>query len=325
METPPSDHLPSIGPISAERTRVGWIGLGVMGSSMAGRLADRGYRLTVFTRTEASAEAVLAAGAAWTDDPAAVAAASDVTFTMVGYPADVRSVMFGEHGVLAGANNGSVVVDMSTSEPALAVEIADAARSKGLASVDAPVSGGDIGARNGTLSIMVGGDATVVAALQPLWDVLGSTVVHQGGPGAGQHTKMVNQTLVAAGMVGICEALLYAANAGLDPTTVLESVGSGAAGSWALSNLAPRIIAGNYDPGFYVEHFVKDMGIALAEAERMGLAMPGLALTRQLYVALMGQGRGRLGTQSLVLALAELSGARLPGVDTTPAPTGQRA
>lgn len=297
--------------VSPEHTRLGWIGLGVMGASMASNLLDAGFAMTVYTRTRASADAALAKGAVWADNPAAVAAASDITFSIVGYPHDVREVMLGEAGALAGATEGSVLVDMTTSEPALAVEIAAAAADRGVVSIDAPVSGGDIGAREGRLSIMVGGDADTVAALAPIWDVLGATTVRQGGPGAGQHTKMVNQTLVAGGIVSVCEALLYAYAAGLDPSTVLESVGSGAAGSWGLSNLGPRVIAGDYGPGFYIEHFVKDMGIALAEAERMGLDLPGLALAHRLYRAMQDQGRGRLGTQGLILALAEASGVSL--------------
>ncbi len=301
----------SIEDVGPGSTRLGWIGLGVMGASMAGNLADAGYELTVHTRTRSSAATVLEKGARWADTPAEVAAATEVTFSIVGYPADVRQVILGDDGALAGARPGSVLVDMTTSEPSLAIEIAELATARDVVSIDAPVSGGDVGAREGRLSIMVGGDARTVAALAPIWDVLGSTTVRQGGPGAGQHTKMVNQTLVAGVMIGVCEALLYAYRAGLDPATVLESVASGAAGSWNLSNLGPRIIAGNFEPGFYVEHFVKDMRIALAEADRMGLQLPGLTLVEQLYAAMVDQGRGRLGTQALILALAEISGVEL--------------
>jgi 3-hydroxyisobutyrate dehydrogenase len=237
-----------------------------------------------------------------------VARASDVVFTLVGFPEDVREVVLGEEGALAGCAPGNVLVDMTTSEPSLAVEIARAAAARGVHAVDAPVSGGDVGAREARLSIMIGGETEAVQALQPCWERMGRTVVHQGGPGAGQHAKMVNQTLIASNMVGVCEALLYAQRAGLDLETVLESVASGAAGSWSLSNLGPRIIANDFAPGFFVEHFVKDMGIALREAERMNLALPGLALARQLYVALSAQGHGRSGTQALALALATLSG-----------------
>jgi 3-hydroxyisobutyrate dehydrogenase len=197
---------------------------------------------------------------------------------------------------------------MTTSEPSLAQEIHRAAKVKGVHAVDAPVSGGDIGAKEARLSIMIGGDREVVEALQPCWEAMGKTIIHQGEAGAGQHTKMVNQTLIAANMIGVCEALLYAHKAGLDLPTVLQSVAPGAAGSWSLSNLGPRIIANNFDPGFFVEHFIKDMGIALDEANRMGLALPGLALAKQLYVALKAQGHGRDGTQALQLALAGLAG-----------------
>jgi 3-hydroxyisobutyrate dehydrogenase len=196
---------------------------------------------------------------------------------------------------------------MTTSEPALALEIDQAARAKGVHAVDAPVSGGDIGAREARLSIMIGGDQEVVDALRPLFETMGKTIVHQGPAGAGQHTKMVNQVLIATGMIGVCEGLLYAYKAGLDLNVVLQSVGSGAAGSWSLNNLGPRIIAGNFEPGFFVEHFLKDMGIALAEARRMRLSLPGLALAEQLYQAVAAQGYARKGTHALMLALAQLS------------------
>ncbi len=289
-------------------TRIGWIGLGVMGRSMCGHLIDRGFSATVYTRTRGTADSVLAKGAVWADGPKAVAERSDVVFTIVGFPSDVREVVLGPDGALAGCEAGNVLVDMTTSKPSLAVEIYDAARAKGVASVDAPVSGGDVGAQEARLSIMIGGDADVVEALGPCWQAMGKAIVHQGGPGAGQHTKMVNQTLIASGMIGVCEGLLYAHKAGLDLETVMESVASGAAGSWSLSNLGTRMIANNFDPGFFVEHFIKDMGIALAEAHRMDLALPGLALAHQLYTALRAQGGGRKGTHALQLALASLSG-----------------
>ena len=290
-----------------QTTRVGWIGTGVMGRSMCGHLLDAGYPVTVHNRTRASAEELVEKGAVWADAPAEVASASDVVITIVGYPADVREVMLGEQGALAGAREGSVLVDMTTSEPSLAVEIAQAAAAKGVGAVDAPVSGGDVGARNAALSIMVGGDEKDVERVRPLFEVMGKTIVRQGGPGAGQHAKMVNQILIASGMIGVCEALLYAYKAGLDLETVLESVAPGAAGSWSLTNYAPRMLKGDFEPGFVVEHFVKDMGIALAEARRMNLSLPGLALAEQLYVALVAQGKGRKGTHSLILALSALS------------------
>jgi 3-hydroxyisobutyrate dehydrogenase len=294
--------------VTPESTRIGWIGTGVMGSSMCGHLLAAGYAVTVSTRTRSKAEALLAAGATWADSPAEVASSSDVIVTMVGYPADVRDVILGNQGALGAARPGAVLVDMSTSEPTLAVEIAQRAAVTGVHALDAPVSGGDVGARNATLSIMVGGPADVFEAVRPCLDVMGSTIVLQGAHGAGQHTKMMNQVLIASNMVGVCEALLYAYRANLDLDTVLASVSGGAAGSWSLSNLAPRMIAGNMAPGFYVNHFVKDMGIALAEAERMRLALPGLALAHQLYVSVQAQGGGSDGTQSLVRALAALSG-----------------
>ena len=290
------------------KTRLGWIGTGVMGSSMCGHLIDKGFAMTVYNRTRSRTDPLLAKGARWADSPKAVAEAADVVFTIVGYPSDVREVTLGAGGTLAGAKAGAILVDMTTSEPKLAEEIAAAAAAKGVHSVDAPVSGGDIGAREARLSIMIGGEAEVVDALAPCWEAMGKTIVRQGGPGAGQHTKMANQILIATNMIGVCESLLYSYRAGLDLPTVLQSVSPGAAGSWSLSNLGPRIIANNFDPGFYVEHFIKDMGIALNEAKRMGLALPGLALAHQLYVALAAQGHSRDGTHALELALASLSG-----------------
>jgi 3-hydroxyisobutyrate dehydrogenase len=295
------------GVVSPETTKLGWIGTGVMGSSMCGHLLDAGYALVVHSRTQERAESLLARGAVWRGSPAEVAADADVVFTMVGFPADVREVVLGPNGALSRARPGTVLVDMTTSEPSLAREIEDAARAKGVDSVDAPVSGGDVGARNATLSIMVGGDSTTVERLRPLFDLLGKTIVHQGPSGAGQHTKMVNQILIATGMIGVCEALLYAYRAGLDLEDALASVSGGAAGSWSLSNYAPRMLQGDFEPGFFVEHFIKDMEIALAEARRLNLALPGLALAHELYLALRAQGGGRKGTQALILALAKLS------------------
>ena len=275
---------------------------------MCGHLMNAGFAATVYTRTKTKAQALLDKGATWADTPKAVAENSDVIFSIVGFPHDVRSVLLGNDGALAGASAGSILVDMTTSEPSLAKEIYETAKAKRVSSVDAPVSGGDVGAKNAALSIMIGGDADVVSALQPCWDAMGKTIVHQGPAGAGQHTKMVNQTLIATGMIGVCEALLYGHKAGLDLETVLKSVSSGAAGSWSLSNLGPRVIDNNFDPGFFVEHFIKDMGIALEESKKMGLSMPGLALGHQLYMAVQAQGHGREGTHALQLALASISG-----------------
>jgi len=292
--------------------RVGWIGTGVMGASMCGHVLDAGYPVTVHTRTEARARDLLERGATWADSPAAVGQSSEIICTIVGFPKDVRDVLLGPEGVIANAPKGSTVVDLTTTEPSLAVEIYEAAQSRGVDAIDAPVSGGDIGARNGALSIMVGGDKEAIERATPIFECFGKTIVHQGGAGAGQHTKMVNQILIATGMIGVCEALLYGYRAGLDLETVLESVGGGAAGSWSLANYGPRMLSGDFEPGFFVEHFIKDMGIALAEARRMQLSLPGLALAHQLYVALEAQGGGRRGIQALLLALGSLSESDWP-------------
>lgn len=294
--------------VDPQKTRIGWIGIGVMGASMAGHLQKAGYQLTVYTRTKEKAQALLDAGATWGDTPAAVAVQSDIVFSIVGGPSDVRSVLLGKQGALSTLREGGVLVDMTTSEPSLAVEVYEEAKKKGVQSVDAPVSGGDIGARNAALSIMIGGDKEVVEAITPCLDIMGKAIVYQGPAGSGQHTKMVNQTLVATGIIGVCEALLYAHKAGLDIETVLKSVSGGAAGSWSLTNYGPRILDNNLDPGFYVEHFVKDMRIALQEAAQMDLCLPGLALAQQLYTSMEAQGEGRLGIHGLQLALARMSG-----------------
>ena len=293
--------------ITPASTRIGWIGTGVMGRSMCGHLIDAGYRTTLFNRSAGKADALVAKGATIVHSPLEVAKASDVVFTIVGFPDDVESVILGESGVLAGASPGMTIIDMTTSRPSLAEKIAAKAAEQGVAAIDAPVSGGDTGARNAALSIMIGGEAEAIERVDPLFRLMGKTIVHQGGPGRGQHTKMVNQTLIASGMIAVCEALLYASKVGLDLPTVLQSVSSGAAGSWSLSNLAPRMINGDFDPGFFVEHFIKDMGIALEEAAAMHLALPGLALAHQLYQAVAAQGHSRNGTQALVLALAQLN------------------
>jgi 3-hydroxyisobutyrate dehydrogenase len=294
--------------ISPAATRIGWIGTGVMGRSMCGHILSRGYPVTLHSRTRAKAEPLLAAGARWADSPRAAAADSDVVFTMLGFPDEVDTVYLGEHGIVSAARAGQVFVDMSTSTPALAQRIAAAAAVAGAVALDAPVSGGDVGAREARLSIMIGGEVDTVNKLEPLWSAMGKTFVRQGDAGAGQHTKMVNQILIASGMVGVCEALLYAHRAGLDPERVLQSVASGAAGSWSLSNYGPRILKNDFEPGFFVEHFIKDMAIALDEARRMKLALPGLALAAQLYQSVQAIGLGRKGTHALQLALAQLSG-----------------
>jgi len=279
-----------------------------MGASMCHHLLETGYRTTIYSRTRSKAESLLDSGAQWAESPRDVAEASDVIFSIVGFPHDVREVHLGEAGTLSDTATGKIIVDMTTSQPELAREIDQRATEVGATAIDAPVSGGDVGARNATLSIMIGGQAEVVEDLQPIWQKLGQTIVYQGPAGAGQHTKMVNQILIATNMIGVCEALLYAHRAGLDLETVMRSVSQGAAGSWSLSNLGPRIIDDQFDPGFFVNHFIKDMGIALAEANRMDLSLPGLALAHQLYRAVKAQGDGQLGTHALQKAIARLSG-----------------
>lgn len=289
------------------KTRIGWIGTGVMGRWMCQHAISKGFSATVFNRSPEKTKPLLDLGAALAHSPKEVAEKSDVVFAIVGYPKDVREVFLGNDGALAGSKPGTILVDMTTSEPTLAREIAQAATAKGMHALDAPVSGGDIGAKEARLSIMVGGESAVYDAVKPVFEAMGKTIVLQGPAGSGQHTKMVNQIMIANNMVGVCEALLYAHQSGLDPTTVLQSVGSGAAASAALNILWPRMIKRDFEPGFYVEHFIKDMGIALAEAERMKLFMPGIALAKQLYQAVMAQGYGRKGTQALLLALEQLA------------------
>ncbi|OIO00607.1 MAG: oxidoreductase [Desulfovibrionaceae bacterium CG1_02_65_16] len=290
-----------------QNTRIGWIGTGVMGLSMCGHLLSAGHPAVVFNRTRAKAEPLMARGAVWVESPRAVAEAADVVFTIVGYPADVRRVYLQPDGVLAGLAPGKIAVDMTTTSPSLSAEIAAAAERLGTYALDAPVSGGDVGAKNAALSIMAGGDAAAFAAVRPLFERMGRIIAHQGPAGAGQHTKMCNQIVIAGTMIGVCESLLYAVRAGLDPQAMLGSITKGAAGCWTLDNLAPRILKGDYAPGFMIDHFVKDMGIALEEAGRMGLTLPGLALVRELYESAARKGHGRDGTQALYLALKELA------------------
>jgi 3-hydroxyisobutyrate dehydrogenase len=287
--------------------RIGWIGTGVMGLSMCGHIMAKGYPTTIYSRTKSRAQPLLDKGAVWSDTPAGVAERSDVIFTIVGLPSDVREVYQHEGGIIAAANRGAITVDMTTTEPSLAREIYDAAKAKGVSAIDAPVSGGDVGAKNATLSIMVGGDVDAVERVMPLFQAMGKNIVHQGAAGNGQHTKMCNQIVLAGTIIGACESLLYGYKAGLDLDTMLSSITKGAAQCWILDNLAPKMVKRNFDPGFFVEHFEKDLGIALDECKRMGVAMPGLGLVREFYVALKSQGHGRLGYHSLLLALEQLS------------------
>ena len=297
--------------VSPSTTRIGWIGTGVMGAAMCGHLQRAGYRITVSTRTAAKAQSLLDRGATWADNPQSVAAQSDLVFTMVGFPRDVREVYFGPEGILAGSRPGSILIDMTTTEPSLSREIAGAAAKQGVQAIDAPVSGGDVGARNATLSIMAGGERSTIDRVRPLFDLLGKTMQHQGPAGSGQHTKLCNQIVIAGTMIGVCESLLYGYRAGLDLPHMLDSIRGGAAACWTLDHLAPRMLQRNFDPGFFVEHFVKDMGIALEEAARRDLTLPGLTLVHQLYQRVQSLGHGRSGTHALLLALEALSSLRV--------------
>ncbi len=289
--------------IAPETIRIGWVGTGVMGLSMCGHLLNAGYRVTVFNRTKAKARPLLEKGAIWADSPKAATQAADVVFTIVGFPPDVRQVYFAENGILTGLKPGGICVDMTTTSPSLAKEIARAAAGQNASALDAPVSGGDVGAKNAHLTIMVGGDETVFQTVLPLFQLMGRNIVHQGGPGTGQHAKMCNQIVIAGTMIGVCESLIYAVKAGLEPARVLESITKGAAGCWSLDNLAPRMLGGDFAPGFMIDHFIKDMGIALEEARRMSLTLPGLALVESIYKNASALGHGRDGTQALYQAL----------------------
>ncbi|OMF52448.1 oxidoreductase [Paenibacillus sp. FSL R5-0490] len=285
--------------ISPENTVIGFVGTGVMGKSMAGHLLKAGYPLVVYTRTKEKASELIEHGAEWAETPAAVAKKANVIITIVGYPADVEEVYLGENGIITNGRDNTYVIDMTTSTPTLAKRIYEEARKNRIYAIDAPVSGGDIGARDAKLSIMAGGDRDAFLAVEPIFNLLGTNIVYQGNAGAGQHTKMCNQIAIASNMIGVCEAVVYAEKAGLDPKTVLQSITSGAAGSWSLSNLAPRMIEGNFEPGFYIKHFIKDMNIAINEAEAMGMMTPGLSLARKMYAELAENGEENSGTQAL--------------------------
>ncbi len=289
---------------------VGWIGTGVMGAAMCGHLLKAGYKVHVFNRSREKAERLIAEGATWCDGPAAVARRSRIVFVMVGFPQDVEQVVLGPDGVINAGAPGTVVVDMTTSSPDLAVRIHRRASAAGAASLDAPVSGGDTGARQASLSIMAGGDAAVFERVLPLFRLMGKNIRLMGGPGAGQHTKMSNQILIAGTMIGVAESLLYGYKAGLDLNALIDVIGRGAASCWSINNLGRRIVDQDFEPGFYVKHFVKDMGIALNEAGRMNLCLPGLALVHQFYTAAVACGLEQKGTQALYKVLENLSGVR---------------
>jgi len=293
--------------IKKEFVNIGWIGTGVMGRSMCLHLMDKKFGMTVYNRSRDKAESLITEGAKWVSSPSEVAKASDVVFTMLGFPKDVEEVYMGKEGIFSGIKKGSMIVDMTTTSPSLAQQIYSIAKEKGVDAVDAPVSGGDVGARSGNLSIMVGGDPQIVEKIKPLMEAMGKKIVHQGPAGSGQHAKMCNQIVIAGTMIGVCESLIYGYKAGLDMKTMLSSISGGAAACWALDNYAPRILNRDFKPGFFVEHFIKDMGIALDEAKRMHLVLPGLALANQLYMSVLAHGGGKSGTQALMLALEKMS------------------
>lgn len=283
-----------------ESNKIGFIGTGVMGASIVMHLLNAGHDVTIYTRTKSKAADLIAAGAKWAETPAQASIEQDIIFTMVGYPKDVEEVYIGENGIFSAAKQGAIVIDMTTSEPTLAKKLYHEASERGLHSLDAPVSGGDIGAKNGTLSLMVGGDRDVFEKMQPTFELFGQNIIYQGVAGSGQHTKMCNQIAIASGMIGVCESMAYGLKAGLTMDEVLRSITAGAAGSWSLSNLAPRMLKGNLEPGFYIKHIIKDMKIALDEAERMNLQLPGLSLAKSMYDQLLEEGYGDNGTQALI-------------------------
>lgn len=289
---------------------IGWIGTGVMGQSMCLHLIKAGYQAFVYNRSKEKAANLEAEGATWCDSPADVAKNSRVIFSIVGFPADVEEVILGQQGALQTAREGCILVDMTTSEPVLADKIAQMAKKKNVLSLDAPVSGGDLGAREGKLAIMVGGDKAAYDAVLPMFQVIGENIAYMGSAGAGQHTKMSNQILIASTMIGVVESLLYAFKAGLDPDGVIDVIGKGAASSWSINNLGRRIVKGDFDPGFFIKHFIKDMGIALDEAKRMNLSLPGLALANQFYVAATALGYENLGTQGLYKVFSEMNAVK---------------
>jgi 3-hydroxyisobutyrate dehydrogenase len=287
---------------------VGWIGTGVMGKSMCAHILNAGYKISVYNRTKEKAKELVDMGAIWCSNPREVAEKSDIVFTIVGFPNDVEEVYLGDNGILKSIKNGSVIVDMTTSEPSLAQTIYNEAKELGVSSLDAPVSGGDIGAQNGTLAIMIGGDKETYEKVLPFFELMGKNISYMGKEGAGQHTKMSNQILIASTMIGTIESLLYAYKAGNDLEAVINVIGKGAAGCWSINNLGPRVAKGNFEPGFFIKHFVKDMGIALKEAKLMNLALPGLALAYQFYMYAMALGLENLGSQGLYKVLGKMNG-----------------
>lgn len=287
--------------------KIGWIGTGIMGNPMAKHLINAGYNLNVYNRTKQKAEELISMGAVWYNSPADIAANSEVIITMIGFPKDVEDCYFGDAGIFEQVKKGSLLIDMTTTKPSLAAKIAEEAEGRGVEFIDAPVSGGQVGAINATLSIMSGGKKEVVDSALPLFQVVGKNMVYQGPAGSGQHTKMVNQIVIAGTMIGVCEGLIYGVKAGLDLNTMLESISKGAAACWTVDVLAPKVVKGDFAPGFSVDNFVKDLTIALEEAEAMKLSLPGLALVKQLYISIQAIGKGSSGTQALYLALKRMA------------------
>jgi 3-hydroxyisobutyrate dehydrogenase len=291
--------------------RIGWVGIGVMGKSMCSHILKAGYHVSVYNRTREKAKELIKAGAQWCSNPKEVAENSDIVFTIVGFPQDVEEVYLGQNGILMGIREGSIIVDMTTSEPFLAIKIYNEAKKKKVYSIDAPVSGGDVGAREGTLAIMAGGERNIYEKILPLFKLMGKNIAYMGKAGSGQHTKMSNQILIASTMIGVVESLLYAYKANINLNDVINVIGKGAAASWSINNLGPRIVEGNFDPGFFIKHFVKDMGIALQEARRMNLSLPGLSLAYQFYISAIALGLENLGTHGLYKVFAKINGINL--------------
>jgi len=287
--------------------KIGWIGTGLMGNPMVKHLLKAGYTVNVHNRTKEKAADLIDMGCTWYDTPAAIAANSDVVITIIGFPKEVEACYFGEQGIFKTLKAGAILIDMTTTKPSLAIQIAERAESIGASFVDAPVSGGQVGAINGNLSIMIGGKKETVDAVIPLFEAFGKNMVYQGKTGAGQHAKMCNQITIAGTLIGVCEGLIYGVKAGLNLNSLLESITKGAAGCWSLDVLAPKLVKGDYSPGFSIDNFVKDLSIALEEAEAMRLSLPGLALVKQLYISVQAMGKGSSGNQALYLALEKLA------------------
>lgn len=284
----------------SKKKTIGFIGTGVMGKSMAQHLLNAGHPVHVYNRTKQKAESLIENGAIWEDTVAALAKKVDVVITIIGTPKDVEEIYFDSDGLIENVKPGSYLIDMTTSSPKLAEKIYEKAKEKGIHALDAPVSGGDVGAREAKLAIMVGGDEAAFYEMLPIFEVMGNNIQLLGGAGAGQHTKMVNQITIAPMMVGLCEAIMYMKKAKLDPYKVLDTISTGAAGSWTLENYTPRILEGNLEPGFAIKHYIKDLKIAIESAQEMGLDTPGVKLALEMYEKLAAMGEGETGIHGLI-------------------------